>query len=155
MDGGMVRRVYGNGWWTQYLARGGIHARPSFVPGRAVPRVAAGGCVSSTRATGWEWPAALSFVVTVSTWFVCPRAARLAAYPASPPRGRLVGRGPGEKMRIACVARLVQADATSCGGLAGANLTRVWGPVAAPKQRGAFGSDGAGVWWCWWVVSVR
>jgi hypothetical protein len=40
----------------------------------------------------------------------------------------------GEKMRIACVARLVQADAASCGGLAGANLTRVWGLVAAPKR---------------------
>jgi hypothetical protein len=27
-----------------------------------------------------------------------------------------------------------QADAASCGGLAGANLTRVWGLVAAPKR---------------------
>jgi hypothetical protein len=142
MDGGMVRRVYGNGWWTQYLARGGIHARPSFVPGRAVPRVAAGGVrIEHAR---HRLGVACSFELCGD----CEHVVRL-------PACRTASCLPGEKMRIACVARLVQADATSCGGLAGANLTRVWGPVAAPKQRGAFGSDGAGVWWCWWVVSVR
>jgi hypothetical protein len=131
MDGGMVRREYGNGWWTrrpaiQYLARGGVHVRHSFA---AVPR----GGVRIEHARH-RLEVACSFELCCD----CEHVVRLPGCRTAsclPRRFLLVGDwSAGEKMRIACVARLVQADAASCGGLAGANLTRVWGLVAAPKR---------------------